>query len=78
MIYDHHYSNRLRFLANAANYLLTIIFLSTDKIHIEKEFNGVRALSAKVVRFITDLNAEFDAQEQNIETSEGVEVIPLK
>ena len=55
-----------------------MILLSKDKEHIEKKFNGSRAQSANPLRVSSNLKAELDAEEQNIETLEEVEVIPLK
>ncbi|XP_074622558.1 uncharacterized protein LOC141880870 isoform X2 [Acropora palmata] len=46
--------------------------ISGQKEHTEKELNGTRAQSAKILREISDLNAELDAEKQNIETLEGV------
>jgi len=46
--------------------------LAIEKEHTEKELNGTRAQSAKILREISDLNAELDAEKQNIETLEGV------
>ena len=55
-----------------------MIFLSIEKEHIEEKLNSTRAQSAKLLREISDLKAKLDAEEQNIETLEGVRVIPLK
>ena len=52
--------------------------LETEKQNRIRTLQGLKKMKTLHGKGISDLNAELDAEKQNIETLEGVKVIPLK